>query len=131
MQIRDIEPAEYEAARRLLAENGFGRRVENAESFRLLAERAQRAIVAIVDGEVVGFARALTDGVSNGYVSMLVVSEAHRREGVGRALMHALMGDDRRLTWVLRSARPEARAFYERVGFVASAVAMERLRERT
>jgi ribosomal protein S18 acetylase RimI-like enzyme len=128
MEIRDIRPAEYEAAQRLLIDNGFGHRVERIENFRLLIARAQRAIVAVTDGTVVGFARALTDGVSNGYVSMLVVAAEHRRKGVGRALMHALMGDDLGLTWVLRSSRPDARAFYERIGFVASTVAMERPR---
>jgi ribosomal protein S18 acetylase RimI-like enzyme len=130
MEIRQIDPAMYEAARQLLIDNGFGGRVESIEDFRLLVERAQRAIVAIVETQVVGFARALTDGVSNGYVSMLVVAAAHRRTGIGRALMYELMGEDRRLTWVLRSSRPEARAFYERIGFVASTVAMERPRAK-
>jgi ribosomal protein S18 acetylase RimI-like enzyme len=129
MHVRAIQPSEYEAARVLLLAGGWNdHRVSDPASFRLLLQRSQACLVAVVAGQVVGFIRALTDGLSNGYISMVVVAEANRKQGVGTALVRAVMGSDPNITWVLRAGREGVAEFYEKLGFVHSQVAMERPR---
>ena len=90
-------------------------------------ENADRTVIALVDEKVVGFARALCDDVSNGYIGTVAVDENFRKQGVGRELVERLIGDDKNITWVLRSGRGSDE-FWKKMGFSVSEVAMERKR---
>lgn len=127
MEFRSVTPADHDGIRHLLAENGWQKRVADGNRFRTMLENASRAVVAVDNGRVVGFARALCDEVSNGYIGTVVVAQDIRRSGVGREMVTRLMGDDPAITWVLRAGHG-SEEFWERMGFHSSSVAMERTR---
>jgi N-acetylglutamate synthase-like GNAT family acetyltransferase len=87
---------------------------------------ANRTVVAIEDERVVGFARALFDGASNGYISTVAVAADRQGGGVGRELVQRLMDVEQaaNITWVLRAGRGST-GFWEKMGFRKSETAME------
>ena len=125
---RPVTPPDYEPIRRFLTENGWAHRVADPERFAHMLQGTDRAVAAWDGDNVVGFARALCDGVSNGYLSMVAVAECRRGQGIGRTLVLRLMGDDPLITWTLRAGRG-SEAFWRKMGFAASETAMERTRE--
>ena len=127
MDYRPAEPADYEGIREFLAENGWEKRVADAGRFRMMMENASRTMVAVSDDRIIGFARALCDDVSNGYIGTVAVAEDMQGQGIGREIVRRLMGDDPSITWVLRSGRGSDK-FWRKMGFTESAVAMERTR---
>lgn len=128
LTIRPIHPDEVEAARRLLADHGWTSKVADPATFQELLRRSQVALVAVQDGEVVGFIRGLTDGIFNGYLSMVVVAQAHQGRGIGTALMRQAMSSNPEITWVLRADREGVSGFYTQLGFQPSSTALERRR---
>ncbi|MGH9967315.1 MAG: GNAT family N-acetyltransferase [Pyrinomonadaceae bacterium] len=127
MEFRSITPEDYELVRQFLAEVGWQHRVSSPEQFRRMMEKTDRTVVAWDDSRIVGFARALCDGVSNGYISMVAVAADRRGKGIGRKLVERLIDNDLNITWVLRAGRGSG-GFWEKMGFKGSEVAMERPR---
>ncbi|MFC4946100.1 ACT domain-containing protein [Pseudonocardia sp. GCM10023141] len=71
-------------------------------------------------GEMVAFARAVSDGVSFGYLADVFVLPGARGAGLGTAVTAAVVDDDRtpRVRWTLFTN--DAHALYRRFGFVAA-----------
>ena len=90
-----------------------------------LIAASQRTAVVVEAQQIIGFARAITDGISNGYLSMVVVAEPFRRQGVGQVLIKHIVGEEESITWVLRAGREGAPEFFAKLGFVEATVAME------
>ena len=127
MEFRSITEDDYDAVRQFLAEVGWRERVRDRARFERMLRRTSRTVAAFDGGRVVGFARAVCDEASNGYVSMVAVAEDLRGRGVGRELVRRLIGDDTGITWVLRAGRGSD-GFWEKMGFKRSSVAMEKVR---
>ena len=127
MEFRSITADDYEPVRHFRSEVGWRHRVSDPAKFEKMMRHTGRAVVAVEGARVIGFARALCDEVSNGYVSMVAVAEDRRGRGVGRELVRRLVGEDTGITWVLRAGRGSA-SFWEKMGFKPSGEAMEKLR---
>lgn len=79
-------------------------------------------VFARCDGQVVGTARALSDGVCNAYVVDVWTHSRYRRRGIGTAMMDRLL--------ILLSGQhvylftDDAMPFYQRLGFKVQGVGM-------
>jgi GNAT superfamily N-acetyltransferase len=125
--IRDARPADAEAIAHLLTQLGYPSDAEAVESRldRLLIV-GDRVVVAELSGTVVGLAHLqVTPAIERdrpaAKVGALVVDEAHRGHGIGRALVDAMEEEARRrgcelLFLTTSERRGDAHAFYERVG---------------
>jgi GNAT superfamily N-acetyltransferase len=127
LTIRDAHEADAPAIAHLLAQLGYptepaavGQRLERLQIV------GDRILVAEVDGRAVGLAHlqvtpALERDRPAARIGALVVDDAHRGHGLGRALVRALEDEARLrgcgLLFVTTSERrDDAHAFYERVG---------------
>ena len=130
MTFRPIEPRDYDQVRQLLIDTGWQQRIGDEARFLRMIHGASRTIVADDNGRVVGFARALFDGASNGYISTVAVAADRQRAGIGRQMVQRLMEVDepRKITWVLRAGRG-SEMFWEKMGFRKSDTAMEIVRQ--
>ena len=66
-------------------------------------------------GRMIGFARAVSDGVALAYLADVYVLPEARGRGVGSALVAALLDEGPGFRWMLHTA--DAHGLYERFGF--------------
>ena len=80
---------------------------------------AWRVVGAYDGGTMVGFARAVSDGVAFAYLADVFVLDEHRGRGLGRRLVDAMIegGPGADYRWHLHTA--DAHGLYGRFGFVA------------
>jgi ribosomal protein S18 acetylase RimI-like enzyme len=127
MEFRTIKHGDHEAVRQFLTDTGWQSRVADPQKFERMMENTNRRVAAFEGSRIVGFARALCDEVSNGYISMVAVAADKRGQGIGRELVRQLIKDDTDITWILRAGRGSD-GFWRKMGFLPSGVAMERCR---
>ena len=78
MLVRHFSAPDLQAVHQLLQASGWAHRVGAAEDLAGLIAASQRTAVAVEVQQIIGFARAITDGISNGYLSMVVVATCRR-----------------------------------------------------
>jgi len=127
LTIRDAEQADAAAVADLLGQLGYPTSAEGAEArLERLRVVGDRVVVAELDGRTVGLAHlqvapAIERDRPAAKIGALVVDDAHRGRGVGRALLDAVEAEARvrgceLLFLTTAERRDDAHAFYERVG---------------
>ena len=97
------------------------------ETVERLVREASRVVGLYFNGELVGFCRAVTDGVSFAYLADVYVLPEHRGKGLGVELVREMVEQTPfpKVKWLLHTR--DMHALYEKVGFGKPG---ERLMER-
>jgi ribosomal protein S18 acetylase RimI-like enzyme len=123
LYLTKLDGVDWERLRETLIEDSFhnGR---SAEQLRDSFRNSYAAVLACMDGEVVGTARVLSDGVCNAYVVDVWTHTRCRRRGIGRTMLEVLMA--RLEGQHVYLFTDEAVPFYKAIGFRERPVGMER-----
>lgn len=125
IQICGLAKNDMQAVYDLLQQNGWSHRFTSLEQLEKLVFASQCNFIAVKNGQVVSYVRAITDGISNGYLSMLIVKSEYLKQGIGQMLVSRTIDTAPQVAWVLRAGRDGAKEFFEKVGFQMSSIAME------
>ncbi len=125
----DAHDVDHGALAALYRRVGWGERADDPSRFSEML-RGSRWIVSAWDGtRAVGFGRAISDGVTNGYVTDVMVDPDHRRRGIASELVRRLLLGKDEIHFVLR-AEPELHPLYLQRGFIPAPTMLRRRRAR-
>jgi ribosomal protein S18 acetylase RimI-like enzyme len=113
---RDTHDVDLGQLARLFATAGWHERIRDPARLAQLVRGSLYVVSAWENDRLVGFARAISDGASNAYVSTVAVLPEHRGRGIGREMMRRLLDGHDGVLFVLH-ARPELQPFYAKHGF--------------
>ncbi|MCU1514664.1 MAG: family acetyltransferase [Microbacteriaceae bacterium] len=123
MLIRSFSPADTDAVVALWTEAALVRPWNDprADIARKLTQQPELFIVGEIDGVLVATAMSGYDG-HRGWLYYLAVAKAHRREGLGRLMMHEVEAGLRalgcpKLNLQVRSENAAVRGFYRGLGY--------------
>jgi GNAT superfamily N-acetyltransferase len=120
----DDDPAriDRDAAWAFLSTDAYWHRWRVREDFEKQADTAWRLIgvYEATTGSMIGFARAVSDGVAFAYLADVYVLPEHRGHDLGKHIMRAMVDDGpgSGFRWVL--ATRDAHGLYEQFGFGAA-----------
>jgi len=125
----DDDPARIDAAAAyaFLSTEAYWGRWRTREDFEQQLRGAWRVVAAFdATGAMVGFARAVSDGIALAYLADVYVEPDHRGQGLGVALVHAMIedGPGRDFRWMLHTN--DAHGLYPKFGFAEPTTVLER-----
>lgn len=116
---RDDHDVDLDQLAQLFVTAGWPHRAADRSKLALLVSRSFYVSTGHDGDRLVAFARALSDGVSNAYVSTVCVLPEYRGRGIGREVIRRMVEREEggAIRWVLH-ARKELHPFYGLNGFV-------------
>lgn len=91
--------------------------IREPEKLKIAAENSFAVCSAFVDGNIIGFGRALSDGQYQSAIYDVVVLPEFQNQGVGKSIMNALLEKLPRNATVLIYVAPGKQDFYRKIGF--------------
>jgi len=108
---RDTHEVDLDQLTVLFNSVGWERRTADRDRLAQLV-RGSLFVVSAWDGDrLVGFARAISDGATNAYISTVAVLPEYQKRGIGRGLIQRLLADHDGIQFVLH-ANENAYPFY-------------------
>ena len=115
----DDDPGRIDVAavHRYLAGESYWASGRSFETVERLVREASRVVGLYHDGALVGFARAVSDGVAVAYLADVYVLPGYRGQGLGEELVREIVerGELANVRWLLHTR--DAHALYAKVGF--------------
>jgi GNAT superfamily N-acetyltransferase len=116
IEYKDMHEIDLDQLEALLRTAGWIDRVTPRERLAKQVSGSMFVVSAWEGEKLVGFARAISDGATNAYVSTVVVAPELQGRGVGRELLAHLVEGRDGIQFVLH-ARPAVHGFYLKNGF--------------
>ncbi|MFE9243591.1 GNAT family N-acetyltransferase [Nocardiopsis sp. NPDC006938] len=130
MRVHVRRPVDDDELSRLHAE-AFGHADSPVPWSERLERHSRSWVVAEDEGRAVGFVHAVWDGGAHAFLLDTAVARSHRRHGVGRAVVAALVADLRSLgvEWLHVDYEARLEPFHEACGFGRTRAGLLRLSE--
>jgi GNAT superfamily N-acetyltransferase len=113
---RDTPDVDIFQLARLFEQAGWHDRTHDLGRLARVVQGSTFVATAWDDGRLVGFARAISDGVSDALLSTITVLEGYRRKGIGRELLRRILHGHDEIAFVLQ-APAELASFCVGAGF--------------
>jgi ribosomal protein S18 acetylase RimI-like enzyme len=108
---RDTHEVDLDQLTILFNTVGWERRTADRDRLAQLVRGSMFVVSAWEGDRLVGFARAVSDGATNAYVSTVAVLPEYQKRGIGREVIQRLVADRDHLQFVLH-ANERAYPFY-------------------
>lgn len=116
VSIRQYQESDFPAIHKLNKQQQWNNLVAKEQDLKQAWANSNVAVVAEIEGQLIGCLRGLTDGFVSLYICELLVSQDHRKSGIGKKLMHAVHSQYPKTRMELL-ASSASRSFYEAQGY--------------